>query len=168
MKTQEKTIVETIGQYIRQSVTLKLLSIFILMLLLMIPVSLVMELINERDVLRQSAVNEVSNKWANAQQVLGPVLTLPFNRQVLDGDKVKTVREEAHILPSLLTINGEVEPRSLHRGIYEVVVYDSRVFIEGSFAEFEKHIAELGGMRCCGKRLFLQSAFPICAGLKKK
>ncbi len=168
METQGKTIVETIGQYLRQSVTLKLLSIFILMLLLMIPVSLVMELINERDAMRQSAINEVSDKWANSQHVFGPVLTLPFNRQVLEDGKVKTVREEAHILPSLLKISGEVEPRSLHRGIYEVVVYDSQVSFKGNFEEIEKYIAELNDYEVLWDEAFLTISISDLRGIKQK
>lgn len=161
-------MVETIGQYLRQSVTLKLLSIFILMLLLMIPVSLVMELINERDAMRQEATNEVSDKWANSQHVYGPVLTLPFNRQILEDDKVKAVREEAHILPSLLSISGEVESRSLHRGIYEVVVYDSQVSFEGSFADIEKYTAELTGYELLWDEAFLTIGISDLRGVKEK
>lgn len=168
MESQQKTVIESIGQYIRQSVTLKLLTIFILMLLLMIPVAFVLELIRERDNMRQLAINEVSDKWANAQHVYGPVLTLPFNKQVLEDEKVKTVREEAHLLPSLLGINATVEPRLLHRGIYEVAVYDSEVSFTGNFSEMDEYISELGKIELLWNEAFLTIGISDLRGIKEK
>lgn len=168
MKSQEKILIGSIGEYIRQSVTLKLLSILFLMLVLMIPVSLIMDLITERDAMRQSAINEVSGKWANAQHVYGPILTLPVTRQVAGDGIERQVREEAHILPSLLRIGGEVEPRSLHRGIYEVVVYDSRLSFEGNFEEIGKYIAELNDYEVLWDEAFLTISISDLRGIKQK
>lgn len=133
MENQNKNILEHIGQFIKRSVTLKLISISVLMLLLMIPIALVMSLIEERESLRQSAVNEVSDKWANAQSVYGPILTIPLKKNILENGEVKQVNDEAHILPASIIINGNVSPQSLRRGIYEVVVYNSTLSLSGHF-----------------------------------
>jgi inner membrane protein len=93
MENQNKNILENIGQFIKRSVTLKLFSIFILMLLLMIPVAFVQSLIEERESLRQSAVNEVSGKWADAQSVYGPIFTIPFKKKIVENGKIKEVHE---------------------------------------------------------------------------
>lgn len=143
METQEKSMIENLSQFIRKSVTLKLISIFILMLILMIPMEFVRSLINEREQLNQSAIKEVSDKWANDQLIYGPVLTIPFNKDIMADGKITTVREEAIIFPSMLNIKGNVDPQILHRGIYDVVVYDSKVSFSGNFTGIDKYIAEL-------------------------
>lgn len=168
METQEKSFIETISHFIRQSVTLKLVSIFILMLLLMIPMEFVRSLINERDGLRQSAIKEVSDKWSNAQYIYGPILTIPYNRQVLEDGKTRIVREEAHILPSLLNIDGKVEPQSLNRGIYKVVVYDSKVSFKGSFTGLDKYLAELNQYELLWNEAFLTINISDLRGIKDK
>jgi len=168
METQEKSIVETISQFIRRSVTLKLISIFILMLLLMIPMEFVRSLISERDALRESAIKEVSDKWANKQYIYGPILTIPYYKQVLEDGKTRIVKEEAHILPSLLNIEGKVEPQSLYRGIYEVVVYDSKVSFKGSFNGLEKYLAELNQYELLWNEAFLTINISDLRGIKDK
>lgn len=168
METQQRTAVDAIGKYIRNSVTLKLFTILIMMLLLMIPVAFVMELINEREVMRQSVFTEVSDKWSNSQKVYGPVLTIPYNRQVLEDGKVKVVREEAHLLPSLLKISAAVEPRTLHRGIYEVVVYDSEISFEGNFSENAGYLSELKNQEVLWEEAFFSIGISDLRGVKEK
>lgn len=168
MDTQEKSIIETLSQFIRRSVILKLSSIFILMLMLMIPMSFIQSLINEREGLRQTAIQEVSAKWANKQLIYGPILTLPFNKEIHEDGKLKVIRKEAHILPSVLEINGKIYPRSLHRGIYEVVVYDSRISFSGNFEGIEKYITELSEYKILWDEAFLTINISDLRGIKEK
>ena len=133
METEERTIIGNLSYHLQRSVTIKLLTIFIMMLLLLIPVQFIIELINGREALRQSAINEVSSIWAGEQIISGPVLTIPYIRQVNDDGKLKQIKQEAHILPSLANVNSVVDPMKLHRGIYEVVVYESAISITGNF-----------------------------------
>jgi inner membrane protein len=143
MENQNKNILENIGQFIKSSVTLKLFSIFILMLLLMIPMVFVQSLIEERQSLRQSVVNEVSDKWAKAQSVYGPILTIPIKKRIVENGTIKELHNEAHILPSTLMINGKILPQTLNRGIYEVVVYNSNLSLSGEFEALSKYGDEL-------------------------
>jgi len=167
MDTQEKSNIEIFSQFIRRSVILKLFSIFILMLMLMIPMSFIQSLINERQEMRQTAVAEVSDKWANEQLIYGPILTLPYNKEIIENGKLSEIRKEAHILPSSLEINGEIDPRSLHRGIYEVVVYDSRISFTGSFGEIEKYITEIKN-KVLWDEAFLTINISDLRGIKEK
>jgi inner membrane protein len=168
METQEKSFFETLSQAISKSITLKLLSIFILMVMLMIPMAFIMELINERESLRQSAITEVSGRWANEQLVYGPILTIPFNRQVTEDGMVKTIREEAHILPSLLEANARIEPQTLHRGIYEVVVYDSKVSFSGSFDGIANYLDGIEPDEVLWDEAFLTIHISDLRGIKDK
>ncbi len=168
METPEKSIIETISQFIRRSVTIKLVSIFILMMLLMIPMEFVRSLINERDTLRESAVREVSGKWANEQNIYGPILTIPYNKQVIEDGKTTLVREQAHILPSLIIIDGKIKPQSLYRGIYKVVVYDSKVSIKGSFSGLDKYLDEISHHELLWNEAFLTINVSDLRGIKDK
>lgn len=168
METESKNYLERIGQSIRSSVTLKLLSIFILMMLLMIPMSYVKSLIEEREGLRQQAIEEVSSKWANEQIVYGPVLTVPFLKKVTRDGEVELIREEAHILPSTLQVNGQVSPEKLKRGIYEVVVYNSQLSISGRFNDLPGYLKELEEYEVLPEEAFLTIHISDLRGIKEK
>lgn len=163
-----KNYLEKVSQSIKKSVTLKLLSIFILMLLLMIPMSYVKSLIQERETLRQQAISEVSDKWANEQFVYGPVLSIPIQKEVQDGDKIKLINDLVHILPSTLAVNGNLTPKSLRRGIYEVVVYDSKLSFNGEFDDLSKHLADLKDYKIFMEEAFLSINISDLRGIKEK
>tara|TARA_R110000868_G_scaffold383578_8_gene650702 strand:+ start:13924 stop:15288 length:1365 start_codon:yes stop_codon:yes gene_type:complete len=165
---QEKSIIENAALIIRRSVTIKLFSVFIMMLLLLIPMSFVRSLIDERDSMRESAINEVTDKWAKEQHLYGPVLTIPFIKQVLSDGIVKEIRTEAHILPSKVVVNGNVEPQSLHRGIYEVVVYDAEISFNGSFNNLSKYVNELKDYEVNWDEAFLTINISDLRGIKEK
>ncbi len=122
----------------KHSVSLKLFSIFILILLLLIPSSMIKSIIQEREALSQETMSEVGSKWANAQQVKGPILTIPITYELGDeGERWEQVRH-LNILPTDLRLSGNVNPEKLKRGIYEVIVYRSDLDLSGSFLnEFE-------------------------------
>lgn len=131
---KELTPFEKFGLWLKQSVGLKLASITILMLLLLIPASMIKSIIYERENLNQSVLNEVSSKWANEQQINGPVLTIPLLYEYLNNEN-KIIKQVKHlyILPNQLKIAGNVEPKTLRRGIYEVIVYNSKLNVSGEF-----------------------------------
>jgi inner membrane protein len=168
METENKNYLEKLGQSIKSSVTLKLLSIFILMMLLMIPVTYVKSLIEEREGLRQQAIEEVSGKWAEQQLVFGPVLTIPIQKKVVRDNGIEIIREEAHFLPSTLGINGSVSPETLYRGIYEVVVYNSHLALSGHFNNLSKQYQELDEYELFPEAAFLTIHISDLRGIKEK
>jgi inner membrane protein len=126
---------EKMNTGIRNSVTVKLLSAAFLMLLLLIPTSMIQDLIYEREYRMKDAILEVSSKWGEKQVIAGPVLTVPYYSYYKDNnDKfVKTV-EYAHFLPDNINVEGKLFPEKRYRGIYEVVVYGSKLSIDGKFS----------------------------------
>lgn len=168
MKPQSGSYLENLSQTIRQSVTLKLLSIFIMMMLLLIPVAIIKSLIQERESLRQQTIREVSGQWANEQTVYGPILTIPLQRKVIEGDQVTIIHNQAHILPSRLTVEGSVTPRTLARGIYEVVVYDSQLSFSGQFTEVEETLKGLKDYEAFPEEAFLTIHISDLRGIKEK
>jgi len=129
----ENTLIEKANSFIKTSVTLKLLTITILMLLLLIPASMIKSIIQEREKLNNEATDEVSSKWANEQQINGPILTIPLTYEYEEENKKIMTTRYWHILPNNLNIDGKVFPEKLKRGIYEIVVYKSNLNVSGDF-----------------------------------
>lgn len=135
------TFFEKANNWIKSSISIRLATIGILILLLLIPVSMVQDLIRERERRQEEAIKEVSSKWGEQQTITGLVLTVPYNTysKVYEGqskDKYKLVetREYAHFLPEQLNINGTISPEIRYRGIYEVIVYNSQIRLTGLFS----------------------------------
>ena len=124
----------------------KIAGIVALALLQLIPLAMVEGLLTERLARRDQATQEITSTWGEQQQVLGPVLILPYryyytekkqvlvkNQTVLQ-DVESSQQDNAYFLPAHLNIDGQATPRRLHKGIYQAVVYDAALDISGDFA----------------------------------
>jgi inner membrane protein len=139
--TNKLSFIERINNWIKNSIAVRLFTIGFLILLLLIPVSMVENLIRERDMIHSEAIKEVSSKWGEQQTLTGLVLTVPYKtfEKVYvkeSAEKFKLVEsiKYAHFLPDSLNISGVVSPELRYRGIYEVIVYNSRINLTGQFA----------------------------------
>lgn len=118
----------------RNNLYLKILIISIIIIFLLIPKFLVEEVIDEREERQESAVNEISSIWSNPQTIIGPVLSFPFTETITDSSKrIINIKRSANILPEQLKISSSIFPERRYRGIYEVIVYNSKINIEGFF-----------------------------------
>jgi inner membrane protein len=136
---KENTLIDKVNTWIRNSVTLKLATVTILMLLLLIPSSMIESVISERENLNNEAIIEVSSKWAEGQEIQGPILTVPLIYEYEEDDGKSKITKYWHILPEELNITGIIEPEKLRRGIYEIVVYKSDISVSGVF-ELNKRV----------------------------
>jgi inner membrane protein len=105
--------------------------IAILALLLLVPTAMVTDIVRERAELNRETIEEVSREWGGEQLLQGPILTVP------SGAKPNEERSNIQILPDRLEVRGEIRPVKLHRGIYDVVVYDANLVITGFFQPSE-------------------------------
>jgi inner membrane protein len=113
----------------------------LLAILMMIPMLYVKNLIKEREERQREATNEISSKWAGPQNIAGPVLCIPFLETVIDTSGKKITTEHiAYFLPDVLNINSTVNPTEKHRGIFKVMLYNTKINLKGSFNKllFEK------------------------------
>lgn len=131
---EKPSVLERINNWARRSITLKLFSIGILILILLIPTSMLTSLIYERQGIRDSAIEEVSSKWGSQQTFGGPVLSIPYTAIVRDAKgNSETIIRYAHFLPDQIKINGVVTPEKRYRGIYVVVLYNTKLHVTGKF-----------------------------------
>lgn len=116
-----------------QSVTVKIVTIGILILFLLIPVAWIKSLIRERESNRDMAILEINDKWGHSQTITGPILSVPYFEIVTEEKKTYKVRKYAHFLPNDLKVNGTIDPEIRKRGIYRVINYKSSMQVSGEF-----------------------------------
>jgi inner membrane protein len=130
----EQGIFDRFNRWLSESVTIRLLSVGFLILILMIPNAMVNDLINERRSTSEEAMNEVSASWAEEQTIIGPFVSVPYDETTTDEHgKQTTVRGHYHLMPSDLEVSTTLTPSERSRGIYKVVVYESKSDISAAF-----------------------------------
>jgi inner membrane protein len=131
----------------RHSTILKLAGVGALILLLLIPLAMIEGVLSDRLARRNEAVNDITASWGKDQNIIGPVLCVPYQ---FHGKVVRTVTlpdgkvesreiEEttvatAYFLPDALDVTGDVQTQMLHRGIYNAAVFRGEITLAGKFA----------------------------------
>lgn len=136
MKENENntTNVRRFNSWMRGSNTVRIISIGILILVLLIPASMIESLIWERKNHQENVIKEVSKKWGAEQTITGLILSVPFKTYTKNKHNVLIEQiEYAHFLPELLNFNGEIFTEKRYRSIYEVLLYNSKLKIDGEF-----------------------------------
>jgi len=138
----------------KHALTFKMAWVMFLVLVLLIPLGMIRSILRERMGRRNEAVAGITAAWGGEQVVVGPVLVIPYRykvktwkEQVVNGKQERIEVEEtavanAFFLPAELVVEGAVTPSTLHRGIYDAVVYEGRLDISGRFPAPD--FAELG------------------------
>lgn len=111
----------------------------ILILIMLIPLTMIGDLVSERSVRRYEVENQIAGQWGESQIVGGPVLMIPYvtrsNYVRADGSTGETVTERsAFFLPDKLGISASLDSELRRRSLHEVLVYSSKVELTGSFA----------------------------------
>jgi inner membrane protein len=144
--------------WLKESVTVKLAFISFLILLLLIPSSMVDSLIRERADRQDQTIKEVSDQYSGDQLIQGPVLMIPYKKQIKEKDNdgkefTREVIKPLFILPNDLNYKATLSPDILHRGIFEVVVYSSTIRVSGNFIK-----ADLGQLSISADQLLPERA----------
>jgi inner membrane protein len=130
----------------RTSTMLKLLGVGGLILLMLIPLLMIEGVLNERLQRRNEAVEDITSSWGKDQNIIGPVLVVPYlyhgtvvrsvtlpDGRVETREVAETILAYAYFLPDSLEVSGDVQTQTLHRGIYDAAVFRGQVKISGKF-----------------------------------
>lgn len=117
------------------SITVKAVMIGIIVLILLVPLTMLRGLVNERAGLREQAYLRVAEGWGGGSIVGGPMLVVPTERFVLENNVRKIMRTDIYLLPAQLDVNVDMklEPEPRYVGIYAVPVYQSTLKLTGRF-----------------------------------
>lgn len=135
---KEKTaLTERIRNKFRTSITAKLIMIGIVLLLCQIPSAMINGLRRDRMKREKDVEMEIASKWGAAQQITGPMIVVPVQRQ-REPDPARPQRplvehSRFHAAPENLRVSGNIIPETRYRGIYEVLLYRSEITLSGSF-----------------------------------
>jgi len=133
------------GNWIKNSITARMLMIGILIIVLLIPLSYIESLIRERANRQESVVNEINEKWGSEVLLYGPILKIPYKtytEKLVTNSETKKITKEtishvnyAYFFPEKLAINSEINPEVKKRGIYKTSVYKSTMDLSGNFTK---------------------------------
>ena len=107
----------------------KILFIALISLVLLIPDFLIIALVGDREEAQNTTVAEISSSWSGEQLISGPIVTIPYD-SISPEDSGGKVR----LLPESFNFSANVNSQTLHRGIYESVVYNSEVSLSGAIS----------------------------------
>jgi inner membrane protein len=133
--------------YLQQrSGSFRILVISVLLLLMLIPLMMVYNIVNERGQRQQTIITDIAATWGQYQTLNGPILIIPYVDHLINMDTVtdkngetKTVTQDifndktAIILPTALNINVNLREEARHRGIYTTQVYTADINLSGQF-----------------------------------
>src|SRR5437899_2252001 len=130
----------------RHSTIIKLLAVGALVLVLLIPLAMITGVFSDRLSRRNQAVADITSSWGKEQNVIGPVLGIPYQYKFKavkempapDGRMERREVEEtatgsAYFLPETLNITADVQTQMLHRGIYNAAVFRAQLMLSGKF-----------------------------------
>ncbi|MGV6828026.1 MAG: cell envelope integrity protein CreD [Flavobacteriales bacterium] len=143
MKTQKSKF----SNWLRNSITARMLIVGFLVLVLLIPLSFVKSLIQERAFRQQEVIHEINQKWGNEVLLSGPILKIPyktfkeetvFNKETKKYyKKTEVLLKYVYLFPNELDIKANVDSKELNRGIYQSVVFTSDMSLTGNFPKID-------------------------------
>ncbi|MGC1204639.1 MAG: cell envelope integrity protein CreD [Flavobacteriaceae bacterium] len=133
------------GNWIKTSITARMLMVGFLTIILLIPLFFIENLIRERSQRQTEVINEINQQWGNEVLIYGPILKVPYKtykeKTVTDKNTKKVYTEtieeinNAYFFPEKLNINTNINPEEKKRGIYTTAVYNSKMDITGTFVK---------------------------------
>jgi len=113
-----------------------------LLLLVIVPLSMVSDLVGERRGLRDRVVQEVALSSTGVQRLDGVALIVPCTETYHETETLESGRSvtrtrtrscDLTLLPERIALAGRIETDFRYRGIYRVLAYRSELRIEGEF-----------------------------------
>lgn len=133
---KNKIDMETLKKKFMQSLTFKGITIVVLTLILLIPSTMIQNLIKERQERSLETIQKINDKWSRSQTLCAPLLLVPYTTTKLDKDQKPYYEEHTlYITPKELNIEASLTPEERHYGIYKAILYKSDIHFEGNFSE---------------------------------
>jgi inner membrane protein len=134
------------GNFRRNKLLYKLLSIVVLIVLLLAPLGMIQEQISERSQYRWQVKEEISRSAAGAQTLTGPIVAIHYllrmpaveEHDVNTGNIVrrhppKMGQRTTFVAAKTLEIRGHSEVEQRYRGIYKARLFHADLKVEGAF-----------------------------------
>jgi inner membrane protein len=116
--------------------------LIVLVLLLLIPLSMIRSLVNERGLTAGEAESDIMEAWGKELIEAGPIITIPgvkteeiITRSEKEGERVEIVKTPFTLVisPRRLNIDGVFKTELRRRGIFSVPLFSGTLVLSGSF-----------------------------------
>lgn len=144
------------GERFWKTTTFRMLLVGVLILLMLIPLSMVSSVVDERHAAYNGVLSDISAHWGGEQVLTGPILILPCTEAVTvteqttdEKGRVFNVQREitddfqAVLLPKHIALEGSIHPEYRLRGIYQTLVYSEHLTLTGSFKGMETAVKSM-------------------------
>ncbi|WP_434777058.1 cell envelope integrity protein CreD [Neisseria sp. Ec49-e6-T10] len=125
----------------RLSVVAKLAVIGVIIIILVVLSNIIYHTISERAYYKNSVLEKIAQSNSGPQRIIGPILVLPFKYD-LEQVEVKTGKkrwvptsETRYVLPEKLSVDGDIQVKSLKLGIYQGQLYTGDLSFNGQFGQ---------------------------------
>ncbi|MDR2965625.1 MAG: cell envelope integrity protein CreD [Treponema sp.] len=121
--------------------TFKIIFLAVMLLLLLIPLSMIRGLVNERNRTADTAEADIMEAWGSELVAAGPFLIIPGNRSeetrrsTQNGDVIDIVKKPFSLIiaPEKLAIEADFKTEVRRRGIFSVPLFFGDLSLSGSF-----------------------------------
>ncbi|ULU27164.1 cell envelope integrity protein CreD [Dyella terrae] len=114
--------------------TAKVLGVGLLALLMLIPLWRVQSLVEERQGMRQAAIDQIAQGWGGEQVLGGLVLAVPSHQMTtLPSGEARDMTDTTYVLPDALSVDAGMAVDKRRYGIYDAPVFASTVQLDGRF-----------------------------------
>jgi len=122
---------------------IKIAAIGLVALILLIPLSMIGNLVEERSAYRDHAMHAVAQSWSESQTLIGPILIVPYTKTFTvqewnEKKRVETTKTISHqhylyLPPEELSVTSNIVTEERYKGIYTFPVYRTDTRLAGSF-----------------------------------
>jgi inner membrane protein len=119
---------------LRTSVLARLITMGVLLMGLLVPLSMIESVVSDRAMRRQTVTEEIGAAWGGPQRISGPVLVVPYRYVVNEPGRQREVFGRASFLPESFDAEGVLEPETRRRTLFTATVYRAHVKITGHFS----------------------------------
>ncbi|MGH6880393.1 MAG: cell envelope integrity protein CreD [Hypericibacter sp.] len=115
----------------RLAFNLHIAGIVVIALLLLIPLSMVRDLINERSYRQHEVEAGIASEWGGVQTLVGPILKVPYRVKALPNQPERM--SAAYYLPQTLDAQLSFTTEMRYRAVFEIPVYRAQGRLVGAF-----------------------------------
>ncbi|MFK0087200.1 cell envelope integrity protein CreD [Pseudomonas sp. NPDC090755] len=124
-----------------RTLSLKLGAIAGLIILLLVPLLMIGGLIDERQALRDSVVQDIAQSSSYSQQISGPVLVVPYRKterrwKLQEGRSIQETSQvsgQLYFLPETFVLKSGIDTELRSRGIYQARLFHADNHVSGQF-----------------------------------
>ncbi len=125
---------------LNNKIGIKFVFVLFLFILLQIPVTMIKELISEREERQQQVQQDIAKSSSDAQYIIGPFISVSYNES--GNGFIKEAQR--FILPDTFHLNSQLDTFEKYRGIYKARLYRAQTALTGQFdlsplAKLSKH-----------------------------